>query len=62
MELINVVSCVFLCIAVDGDTIPHLILHDEHTQLFELLSQLFNVKADKAVIQFHIRLMVEHSQ
>ena len=62
MELINVVSCVFLCIAVDGDTIPHLILHDEHTQLFELLSQLLNVKADKAVIQLHIRLVVEHPQ
>ena len=62
MELINVVSCIFLCIAVDGNTIPHLILHDEHTQLFELLAQLFNVKADKTVIQLHIRLVVEHPQ
>ena len=62
MELINVVSCIFLCIAVDGNTIPHLILHDEHTQLFELLAQFFDVKADKAVIQFHIRLVVEHPQ
>ena len=62
MKLIDIISCIFLCVAVDGDTVPDLILNDKHTQLFKLLTQLLNVETDNSIIQFHIGLMVEHPQ
>ena len=62
MKLIDIISCIFLCIAVDGNTVPDLILDDKHTQLFQLLTQFLDVKTDNAVIQLHICLVVEHPQ
>ena len=62
MELVYIVPGILFAVAVDGNTVPDLILDDKHTQLFKLLAQLFNIETDNAVIQFHIRLMVEHSQ
>ena len=38
------------------------ILHDEHTQLFELLAQLLDVKADDAVIDIHVGVVVKNVQ
>ena len=49
MKLVHVVAGGLLFGAVDGDAVPHLVLHNEHTQLFKLLAELLNVKADKAV-------------
>ena len=62
VELVYIVPGVLFAVAVDGDTVPDLILDDEHTKLFQLLAQLFDVETDNSVIQFHIRLMVEHTQ
>ena len=62
MELVYIVPGVLFAVAVDGDTVPDLILNDEHPQFFQLFAQLFDVETDNSVIQFHIRLMVEHTQ
>ena len=62
MELVYIVPGVLFAVAVDGNTVPDLILDDEHTQFFQLFAQLFDVETDNSVIQFHIGLMVEHTQ
>ena len=62
MELVYIVPGVLFAVAVDGDTVPDLILNNEHPQFFQLLAQLFDIETDNAVIQFHIGLMVEHTQ
>ena len=62
MELVYIVPGVLFAVAVDGNAVPNLILDDEHTQFFQLFAQLFDVETDNSVIQFHIRLMVEHTQ
>ena len=62
MEFVYIVPCVLFSAAVDGDTVPDLILNDKHPKLFQLLAQLFDVETDNAVIQFHIGLVIEHSQ
>ena len=48
--------------AVDGHTVPDLILHHQHPDFFELLAQLLDVVADDAAIHIHVRVMVEHIQ
>ena len=50
MEFIDIVSRGFSRAAVCCHTAPHGILNDEHSQLFELFAELFDVKADDAVI------------
>ena len=62
VELVYIVPCVLFATAIDGDTVPDLILNDEHPQFFQLFAQLFDIETDNSVIQFHIRLMVEHPQ
>ena len=62
MELVYIVPGVLFAVAVDGDTVPDLILYDEHPQFFQLFAQLLDVETDDAVIQFHIGLVVEHPQ
>ena len=62
MELVYIVPRVLFAVAVDGNTIPDLILDDKHSQLFKLFAQLLNIETDNAVIQFHIGLVVEHTQ
>ena len=48
--------------AVDGDSVPHLILHDQHTELLELLAEFADVIADEAVVDIHIRSVIEDVQ
>ena len=62
VELVYIVPGVLFAVAVDGNTVPDLILDDEHPQFFQLFAQLFDIETDNSVIQFHIRLMVEHTQ
>ena len=62
MELIHVVACGLVLGAVDRHPVPDLILHDEHTQLLELLAQLLDVVADEAVVDIHIGTVVENIQ
>ena len=59
MELVNIVPCGLLCRTVDGHSVPHLILYDQHTDLFKLLSKLFNIETDKTIIQLDIGSVVE---
>ena len=61
MELIDVVPCGFDA-AVDRNSVPYLILDDEHSDFLQLLSKLFDIKTDNTVIQFHIGSMVEYFQ
>ena len=60
VELVHVVPGGFALGAVGGDAAPHLILHDEHPQLLELLAQLLDVVADQPIVHVHVGAMVEH--
>ena len=62
VEFIDIVPRGFSRAAVCRHAAPHGILNDEHPQLFELLTELLDVKADYAVVDVHIRPMVEHIQ
>ena len=46
--------------AVNGDTVPHLVLNHQHTDFLELLAQLLDVVADNPVIDVYIASVVEH--
>ena len=43
-------------------SVPHLVLGDKHPQVFKLLSQFFDAKADKVVVDIHVRPMVKDVQ
>ena len=60
MELINIIPGRLSGIAVLRDTSPDLILHDKHTNLFQLIAQLLDVIAHQAILNIHIGSMVEH--
>ena len=60
MHLVDVVAGGLVSSAVDGNAVPHLVLHHQHTDLFQLLAQLLDVIADDAVVDVHIALVVEH--
>ena len=62
MELVHVVARCLVLGAVDGNSVPHLILHDQHTELFELLAEFADVIADEAVVDIHIRSVIEDVQ
>ena len=61
MKLIDIVPGRFDA-TVDRNSVPYLILNDEHSNLFQLLSKFFDIKADNTVIQFHIGSMVKYFQ
>jgi len=60
VHLVDVVAGGLVGSAVDGNAVPHLVLHHQHTDLFQLLAQLLDVIADNAVVDVHITLVVEH--
>ena len=62
MEFVDIVSCRLSGITIGGHTSPHGILHDEHSQLFELLAELLDVETDDAVVDVHIGAVVEDVQ
>ena len=62
MHLVHIIPGGLAAAAVCRDTPPHLILHNEHTELLHLLAQLLDVVADDAVIDVHIRAVVEQVQ
>ena len=55
-------ACGLSAAAVCRNTPPHLILHDEHSELFHLLAQFLDVIADDAVVDVHIGAVVEQIQ
>ena len=62
VELVHEVPGRFALIPVLGNTVPHLILDHQHTQAFELFSQLLNIEADNAVVDIHIGSVVKNIQ
>ena len=48
--------------AVDGNSVPHLILHNQHSELLELFAEFADVIADEAVVDIHIRSVIEDVQ
>ena len=59
MELVGIIPCGNACVAVECNTVPYLILNNQHTRLFQILRQFLNVIADKAVVDVHRRSVVE---
>ena len=45
-----------------GDTVPDLILDDQHTDFLQLLTQLPNIKAHDPVIDIHIGPVIKHGK
>ena len=45
---------------VDGDAVPHLVLHHQHPDFLQLLAQFLNVITDNAVVDVHIGSVIEH--
>ena len=62
MELVHEVPGGFALIPVLGNTVPSLVLDHQHTQAFELLSQLLDIEADNAVVDIHIGTVVKNIQ
>ena len=62
MKLIHVIPGGLAFTAVCRHAPPDLILHNQHTEFFQLLSQLLDVIADHAAVDIHIRAVVEHIQ
>ena len=62
VELVHVVAGCLVLGAVDGHSVPDLILNDEHSELLELLAQLLDVVAHEAVIDIYIRPVIEDIQ
>ncbi len=60
MEFVHIVAGGLSRRPVDGDAVPHLVLDDQHPQLFQLLAQFLDVVADNAVVNVHIGSVVEH--
>ena len=52
----------FLGHAVFRNPPPNVILNNQHTQLFQLLSQIANVEADQTVAKVNIGSVIEYIQ
>jgi hypothetical protein len=59
VELVDEIPCRLLLIAVDGNAVPDLVLHDKHAQLFELLAEILDVVAHDAVYNIDIGTVIE---
>ena len=60
VHFVNVVAGGFVGFPVDGHSVPHGVLHDEHPDLLELLAQLLDVEADNTVFNVDVGAVVEH--
>ena len=49
-----------MCSTIDCYPVPDLILNNQHTKFFKLLTKVFNVETYQTVIQLNIRAMVEY--
>ena len=62
MELVAEVPRRLALAAVLGHAAPNLVLDNEHPQLFELFSQLFNIKSHNAVLNVDVGAVVKDVQ
>ena len=60
VHLVNVVAGGLVGFPVDGHSVPHGVLHDEHPDLLELLAQLLDVEGHDAVFNVDVGAVVEH--
>ena len=51
-----------MCIRDRRYAVPHPVLDNEHTDFFKLGAEFLNVKADKAVVNVNVCLVVKHVQ
>ena len=59
MELVHIVAGGLSGGTIGCNTSPDLILHNQHSKLFQLLAKFLDVIADKAVLNVHIGSVVE---
>ena len=59
MHLIHVVARGSVRLPVNGDAVPDRILHDQHADLLQLLSEILDVVAHQAIADIHIGAMIE---
>ena len=59
MKFIDIVAGDFSFRTVSCHSVPDVILNDQHTDLFQLIAQFLNVKADDTILQVNIRSVIE---
>ena len=59
MELVDIVASDLLFLTVCGNPVPHGILHDQHSDLFELIAKLLNIKADDTIAHINVGAMIK---
>ena len=62
VKFVYIVPGGFALAAVHRHPVPHLILDDQHPQVFQLLAQGFDIKAHQPIVDIHIGPMVKHIQ
>ena len=62
VELVHIVAGGLALAPVYRDTIPYLVLDDQHPQVFQLFPQLFDIEADQAVVDIHVGPVVKDIQ
>ena len=62
MHLVDVIAGGFVRLAVDGDAVPHRVLHDQHTDFLQLLAQLLDIEGHNAVFDVDAGAVIEHVQ
>ena len=59
MKFIDIVAGDFSFRTVACHSVPDVILNNQHTDLFQLIAQFLNVKADDTILQVNIRSVIE---
>ena len=49
----------FFLFTVCGNPVPYRILHDQHTDLLELIAKLLNIKADDTITHINVGTMIK---
>ena len=60
VHFVDIVSRGLSGFSVDRDSVPHLVLHDKHTDFLELFTQLLNVVGHDTALNIHVGSVVEH--
>ena len=59
MKFIDVIACDLAFRTVQCHSVPHVILNDQHSDLFQLIAQFLDVKADDTVVEVDIGSVIE---
>ena len=47
---------------IDSHSVPYLILHNQHPDLFQLFSKLFDIKTNDTIVDIYICAMIKYIQ